>query len=104
MAFFMMRCIHHPDMDALRDEARPTHREWVGSGGNGLASVLIGSAMLNEDGSALGHWGVIEAASADDARAFAEGDPFNGRGVVAEIILTPLPDGFQAHRITDRMS
>ena len=104
MAFFLMRCLHHPNMDAKRDEVRPTHRAWVSSGGEGLASVLIGSAMLSDDGSALGHFGILEAASPEDARAFAEGDPFNTNGIVAEIHLTPLPDTFQAHRISERMS
>ncbi len=104
MAFFLMRCVHHPGMDEKRNEARPTHREWVGKGGGGLASVLIGSAMLDEDGTAKGHFGILEAANVSDARAFAEGDPFNESGVVADIVLTPLPDTFQAHRITERMS
>ena len=104
MAFFLMRCLHHAGMDNKRDEVRPTHREWVQSGGDGLASVLIGSAMLDDSGTANGHFGIIEAANAPDARAFAEGDPFNRSGIVAEIQLTPLPDTFQAHRITERMS
>ena len=104
MAFFLMRCIHHPAQDQKRDEVRPNHREWVGSGGGDLASVLIGSAMLDEDGTAIGHFGILEAASLDDANAFASGDPFNANGIVAEIVLTPLPDTFQAHRIAERMS
>ena len=104
MPFFLMRCIHHPDQDERRNEVRPAHRDWVGSGGGGLASVLIGSAMLEEGGAPLGHFGVLEAKSLADAKAFAEGDPFNTSGIVAEIVLTPLPDTFQAHRITERMS
>ena len=104
MAFFLMRCLHHAGMETRRDEVRPTHREWVKSGGGGLASVLIGSAMLGEDAAAIGHFGILEAGTMPDAQAFAEGDPFNRTGVVAKIELTPLPDTFQAHRITERMS
>lgn len=104
MAFFIMKCTHHPDQDAKRDDVRPIHRRWVGSGGNGLASVLVGSAFLTDEGVAAGHWGILEASNSADARAFAEGDPFNKNGVVAEIEITPLPDTFQAHRITERMS
>lgn len=104
MAYFLMRCIHHPRSGDKRNEVRPAHRNWVGSGGEGLASVLIGSAMLDDDGDALGHFGILEAKSAADAREFAEGDPFNQAGIVMDITLTPLPDTFQAHRITDRMS
>ena len=104
MPFFTMHCYHHPNKDAARDDARPVHREWVKSGGNGLASVLIGSAFLDDDGTPIGHWGILESETADTARRFAEGDPFHLNGVVARIEIVPLPDGFQAHRITDRMS
>lgn len=103
MAFFLMRCLHHPDQEAARDAQRPAHRAWVQSGGGGLASVLIGSALLGETGG-IGNFGILEAASAADARAFAEGDPFNAAGIVARIELTPLPDTFQAGRIADPMS
>ena len=104
MAFFTMHCHHHPDKDEARDAVRPTHREWVKSGGNGLASVLIGSAFLHDDGSPAGHWGILETDSRENAQSFAEGDPFNKNGIVERIQITALPDGFQAHRITERMS
>ena len=40
----------------------------------------------------------------ESARGFAEGDPFARAGIVETIEVTPLPDTFQAHRITDPMS
>lgn len=101
--FFLMQCHHHPGRDADRDRLRPLHRDWV-AGGGGVASVLIGSAMWADDGTAIGHWGVIEATTAEAARAFAEGDPFYTGGVVATVSMTRLADGFQAHRISDRMT
>lgn len=104
MAFFLMRCLHHEGKDADRDRIRPEHRQWVGSGGDGLVAVLIGSAMQDEAGAGIGNWGVLEARSVGDARRFAEGDPFNAGGVVRKIEITPLPDGFQAARITEPMS
>ncbi|WP_212523268.1 YciI family protein [Actibacterium sp. MT2.3-13A] len=104
MAFFLMRCRHQPGHDALRDEIRPEHRAWVASGGGGRVSVLIGAALIGDDGAAIGNFGLLEARTAADARAFAEGDPFNCAGIVSEIELTALPDTFQAHRIADPMS
>lgn len=104
MGFFLMRCLHHPGMDARRDALRPAHREWVGSGGGGKVSVLIGAALQDDEGSSIGNFGILEAASRADAQAFAEGDPFARDGIVADIELTPLPDTFQAHRIADPMS
>ncbi|MEC7761172.1 MAG: YciI family protein [Pseudomonadota bacterium] len=102
--FFLMENIHHPGKQDDRDRLRPQHRDWVGSGGHGLCSVLIGSALWDAEGEAIGHWGVLEAASEEDARKFSEGDPFYAEGVVATLNLTRLADGFQAHRIAERMS
>lgn len=104
MPFFLMRCLHHPGRDADRDRLRPAHRDWVASGGEGLASVLIGSALLDETGASAGKFGILEAASAAEARRFAEGDPFARGGVVRAIEITPLPDSFQQDRIGRRMS
>ncbi len=97
--FFLMQCIHHPDMDSRRDMLRSAHRAWVASGGNGLARVLVGSAMQMDNGAVLGNFGILEADSQAKAMAFAEGDPFASGGVVSDIQLTRLADSFQAQRI-----
>ncbi len=102
--FFLMRCLHHEDMDAAREVHRAAHRAWVQSGGEGRALVLIGSALLGADGASIGNFGILQADSPEKARAFAEGDPFNRAGIVATIELTPLPDTFQAHRIGEPMT
>ena len=102
--FFLMRCLHHEGQDAARDTHRPAHRAWVQSGGDGAAIVLIGSALLDENGGSIGNFGILEAADLPHARAFAERDPFNRAGIVAAIELTPLPDAFQAHRISEPMT
>lgn len=104
MAYFLMRCTHHPGMQTRRDETRPRHRDWVGSGGRGLVSVLIGSGLQDEAGEAIGNFGILEARDARDARRFAEGDPFTEAGIVARIEITALPEGFQAARIGQPMS
>jgi uncharacterized protein len=102
--FFLMRCLHRPQQDAARDFHRPAHRAWVQSGGEGLAAVLIGSALLDDAGASMGNFGILQADSLAKARAFAEGDPFNGAGIVETIELTPLPDTFQANRIAEPMT
>jgi len=102
--FFLMRCLHRDGQDEARDTHRPAHRAWVQSGGEGLAAVLIGSALLDEQGGSIGNFGILEAESLEKARAFAEGDPFTLAGIVKHIELTPLPDTFQAHRISEPMT
>jgi uncharacterized protein YciI len=102
--FFLMNCRHYPDQDATRDALRPQHRAWVRSGGQGLVSVLTGSAQWADDGTALGHWGILEAPTPEAARAFTDGDPFAMGGVVAQSTVTRLADGFTADRINPRMT
>jgi len=104
MPFFLMTCRHHAGQQDARDRHRPAHRDWVAGGGGGTVSVLLGSALLDADGSAVGNWGVLEAPDAATARRFADGDPFAGAGIVAGIEITPLPDTFQAERIARPMS
>lgn len=97
--FFLMICHHHPGVDTLRDDLRPAHRDWVATGGGGLARVLTGSALWNDTGAGIGNFGILQADSEQAARAFAEGDPFAKGGVVRDITLTRLADTFQAARI-----
>ena len=99
--YFLMICPHHPGpaIAALRDQLRPQHRDWVASGGHGLARVLTGSALWGENGEGIGNFGILEAADEAAARAFALGDPFFTGGVVRQVDLTRLADTFQAGRI-----
>ncbi|MGP9791699.1 YciI family protein [Roseinatronobacter sp. NSM] len=99
--FFLMICEHHngPAAAAMRDTLRPKHREWVASGGKGLAVVLTGSALWDDAGQGIGNFGILQADSEENARAFAEGDPFFSGGVVQNVTLTRLADTFRADRI-----
>lgn len=102
--YFLMRCTHRPDADAARDALRPAHREWNRAGAGGLVSVITGSALWAEDGAALGHWGIVEAASLADAETYIQGDPFVTGGIVTTIELTRMADGFAADRINPRLT
>jgi uncharacterized protein len=99
--YFLMICPHNTgaEINALRDRLRPQHRDWVASGGNGLARVLTGSALWNAKAEGIGNFGILEAQDEAAARAFAEGDPFFKGGVVKRVELTRLADTFQASRI-----
>lgn len=102
--FFLMQCLNRPGQHAAREVYRDAHRAWVRSGGDGLAVVLIGSALQDENGDGIGNFGILEAADEQCALAFAEGDPFKRAGIVETIKLTRLPDTFQAHRIADPLT
>lgn len=99
--FFLLICHHHngPDTAAARDRLRPAHRDWVATGGDGLAVVLTGSALWDTTGAGIGNFGILQAETETQARAFAEGDPFAKGGVVREITLTRMADSFRAERL-----
>ncbi len=69
-----------PGTQALREQHRDAHREHVATGGGGLARVLIGSALAEDDGETpIGNFGVLEAPTREAAQAFADNDPMHGR-------------------------
>jgi uncharacterized protein len=98
--YWLMTCRHRPDAAALREQHRDAHRQHVLSGGGGIAKVLIGSALTDDDGETpVGNFGVLEAPSREAARAFAENDPYALAGLVDSIEITALASRFQADRI-----
>lgn len=98
--YWLMTCLHRRDAAALREQYRDAHRQHVATGGGGLAKVLIGSALTDDDGETpIGNFGVLEAASREAAQAFAENDPYALAGLVDSIAITALATRFQAHRI-----
>ena len=100
MAYWLMICRHRPGMADLRDRTRDAHRVHVASGGNGLARVLTGGGLTEDDGeSGIGNFGVLEADSREEAMAFAQADPYALAGIVESIEITAIASRFQAGRI-----
>jgi len=98
--YWLMTCRHKPDVSDLRDRYRDAHRQHVASGGGGLAKVLIGAPLTEDDAETpLGNFGILEAPSREAAQAFAESDPYARVGVIEIIEIVALASRFQAHRI-----
>jgi uncharacterized protein YciI len=98
--YWLMVCRHRPNANELRERHREAHRRHVATGGGGIAKVLIGSALTEDDGETpIGNFGVLEAPTREAARAFAENDPYALNGLVESIEITALASRFQAHRI-----
>lgn len=99
-AHWLMVCRHRPGLGAVREANRDAHRRHVATGGGGVARVLIGSALLGEDGATpIGNFGVMEAPTREAVAAFAAADPYAVAGLVETVEITALPAQFQAHRI-----
>jgi uncharacterized protein YciI len=98
--YWLMICRHKPGMTELREQHRDAHRLHVAAGGGGLARVLVGSALTEDDAETpLGNFGILEAPSREAAPAVAANDPFARAGLVESIEITALASRFQAHRI-----
>ena len=98
--YWLMVCRHRTNAGDLREQHREAHRQHVTTGGDGLARVLIGSALTEDDGETpAGNFGILEAPSREAAQAFAENDPYARAGLVESIEITALASRFQAHRI-----
>jgi uncharacterized protein YciI len=98
--YWLMVCRHRANANELRELHREAHRRHVATGGGGIARVLIGSALTEDDGETpIGNFGVLEAPTREAARAFAENDPYALNGLVESIEITALASRFQAHRI-----
>ena len=100
--FWLMICRHNDDATGIRAAAREAHRAHVATGGDGAASVLVGSALVADGGDdPLGNFGIIEAPTREAAMAFAEQDPYNRAGLVATIEVIALAErfGVQAEQI-----
>jgi uncharacterized protein len=97
---WLMICRHKPGSADLREKHKEAHRQHVATGGGGLARVLIGSALTEDDAETpLGNFGILEAPTREAAQAFAENDPYARAGLVESIEITALASRFQAHRI-----
>lgn len=98
--YWLMTCRHKPRVADLREQHREAHRQHVSTGGGGIAKVLTGSALTDDDGETpIGNFGVLEAPTRAAARAFAESDPYAKAGIVESIEIVALASRFQAHRI-----
>ncbi|MBB3017400.1 hypothetical protein FHR70_000440 [Microvirga lupini] len=98
--YWLMICRHKSGMEEQREQHRDAHRQHVATGGGGIAKVLIGSALTEDDAeSPLGNFGILEAPTREAAQAFAENDPFARAGLVEAIEITALSSRFQAQRI-----
>ena len=103
MPFFIMTCRHHVGTAEKREANRASHRRWVDTGGDGLVSVLIGSAIVDDQQHNVGHFGILEAESKLTRWLLLKGMHFTA-GIAASVEIIPLASKFQADRITQPMS
>lgn len=82
MALFAVRCIDAAGSGPIRQQHLAAHLAHVEAQ---MARYRIAGPIKNADGVNIGSLLVIEAADADDARAFIMADPYGRTGVWASV-------------------
>ncbi|MBY9066161.1 YciI family protein [Hyphomonas sp. WL0036] len=85
MPLYCLHCLdNETDGAERRAAARPAHLEWVVSLGD---TCRMAGPLLNEDGKMIGSVFLMEAESADAARALNAADPYVKGGVFGRVSI-----------------
>lgn len=74
-------CIDKPDSLAIRQENRPAHLDHIQTSG----VVEMAGPFLNGDGAMTGSLVILQVETLDQARAWAEADPYAKAGLFASV-------------------
>ena len=87
-------CLDKPDHGAVRAENRPAHLDYLK---NHEPQILAAGPLLSDDGTApVGSLLVMEFDDLDEARRFAEGDPYAKAGLFKVVNICPWRKVFPA--------
>ena len=85
---FAIVCLDKPDHGHLRAENRPAHLDYLNAI---LGHILLAGPFLSEDGERpVGSLLIMEFDEQDQARAFAEGDPYARAGLFESVTIRPF--------------
>jgi uncharacterized protein YciI len=87
--FFVVMATDRPGSLALREQLRPTHREWLRNHPGHDVAVLHGGPTLGGDGKMNGTVLIIQAQNLQQARRFVEADPYSVGALFAEVVIRP---------------
>lgn len=82
MPLFAIYCTDKPNHQAVRQDTRPAHLEYVAQW---AGQILLGGPMTTEDGAMVGSLLVMDFADEAAAQAFAEGDPYAKAGLFESV-------------------
>jgi uncharacterized protein len=86
--YFVLLCRDKPGALQLRLDTRPVHVEWLNDM-KARGMLKIAGPMLDADGKPEGSLLILEADSAEAARAAAAEDPYARVGLFADVELKP---------------
>lgn len=84
---YAVHCIDAKGVDSIRNQYLTTHKDYL----VGQAHILVvGGALLAEDGDAVGSLYIVNVENRGAAEAFSKGDPFTQAGVFGTITITSM--------------
>ena len=86
MALFVITASDHAGALELRTAHRPAHRAYLAEQ---AAMIKVAGPLLDETGQMAGSLFIVEAASAAEAKAFSDADPFSKVGLFAQVEIRP---------------
>lgn len=77
-------------MQAVREQVRPDHRQYLRNPINHKVKVMLGGSTLSNDQSQMnGTLLVVEASSQDEVHAFVRDDPYSAVSLFERIEIRP---------------
>jgi uncharacterized protein YciI len=95
--YFLVLGSDKPDMEAVRSEVRPTHREYLRKPGRRTVVTRMGGPKVRENGAAMNRTLlVVEADNIDQVRAFVADDRYSRSGLFQLVEIRPWNCGLNA--------
>lgn len=85
-------CFDKPNHVDLRLSLRPTHLDWIER--TGVKMAFAGPMLADDGATPRGSIIIGEFATLDDARAFAENDPYAKGGLFERVLVQPTKQVF----------
>ncbi len=83
---FSILCEDHADSEALRKATRDDHLAYIG----GFQVTLAGPLLSDDGATMIGSLILLEAASLQEAQAFAASDPYKLAGLFQNVTIRPF--------------
>ena len=85
--YFIVLGTDRPECLALREQLRPSHREWLREHPDHAVSVVHAGPTVDAQGRMNGTALIVEAGAEDDVRRFVEADPYGKAGLFASVVI-----------------
>jgi len=87
--FFAVMCTDRADAEAVREAEMQAHTDYLMS----HLDKIVWAGARQRDGEAYGSFYLLRAASEEEARAFADADPFAIAGVFSSVEISDVRRG-----------